>query len=576
MNAVLALGPSAASDADQSSSAPKNLADLLLSIDRKQGTNEGMLHAVAARFLEYLGRVAEDVPIELLDTHKTRFVAHLKGAKYKPSSVKSYRNYLNSLIGVAQRAGWKRSKAVIPPEWEGIAGALPRRLVTHIVGYAVQIGKSPANFSEEDLKMWQRERVKEGRSLTTSEDICTRFRTCIARAGLSACLPLIDKRRDYYGVPLRQMHPRLRQEIEEILEWKVSDLQLDRPSGARVRPITAEHMGDVFCVLTGYVQNIEHEAEVERISDLVTRSHIARFTTWAKNNCKLKGQSLVYRLGLLHAALRHNPRYESLDLTWLPSIISQITVESQSAIDKRKAKKFIPYSEAEQIPVRIRAQRSKITPGTPYDLAISVRNELLMTWLIVLAWRQRNIRECKIVGIEPNLFKAPISPFCQSTQPAWVAKEESTSPGKSYWQFHFDVEETKTKHEVHGFLPSELIPPLENYLSNHRPILLGGHDDPGTLFFCENGTPFEINQFTSTVRNIAAKHTGVAVTPHLYRDIVAFEWLQTHPEDHLTLSKILWHRNTNTTLQIYGRRFDESTGTARMDEWRSQRSKNAT
>jgi hypothetical protein len=58
-------------------------------------------------------------------------------------------------------------------------------------------------------------------------------------------------------------------------------------------------------------------------------------------------------------------------------------------------------------------------------------------------------------------------------------------------------------------------------------------------------------------------------------DIVAYEWLRTHPEDFLTVSKLLWHRNLNTTLRIYGSRFDESTGVARMDDWRSSRSKKA-
>jgi hypothetical protein len=51
-------------------------------------------------------------------------------------------------------------------------------------------------------------------------------------------------------------------------------------------------------------------------------------------------------------------------------------------------------------------------------------------------------------------------------------------------------------------------------------------------------------QMTSRIRGLAMEHTGVGVTPHLYHDIVAFEWLRCHPKDYLTLSKILWHRNS--------------------------------
>jgi hypothetical protein len=45
--------------------------------------------------------------------------------------------------------------------------------------------------------------------------------------------------------------------------------------------------------------------------------------------------------------------------------------------------------------------------------------------------------------------------------------------------------------------------------------------------------------------------------------------LESHPEDYLTLSKILWHRNVQTTLGIYGAQFDGSNGVRRVDEWLS-------
>jgi integrase len=155
-----------------------------------------------------------------------------------------------------------------------------------------------------------------------------------------------------------------------------------------------------------------------------------------------------------------------------------------------------------------------------------------------------------------------------------VAEQEIISPGTSFWQIHFSADETKTNKEVHTFLPSELVPLLEEYLSIHRPVLVG-KSDPGTLFVNSAGRPMNVGQVRILVTKLASVHAGVPVTPHLYRDIVAFEWLRTHPEDYLTVSKLLWHRNINTTLTIYGRRFDESTGVARMDDWRSARSRQA-
>jgi len=52
---------------------------------------------------------------------------------------------------------------------------------------------------------------------------------------------------------------------------------------------------------------------------------------------------------------------------------------------------------------------------------------------------------------------------------------------------------------------------------------------------------------------------------------LAVKWLEEHPEDYLTVSKILWHRNIQTTLRIYGRNFDESHGVRRMEAWLEDR-----
>jgi integrase len=553
---------------------PTSLAELLVRIDRRTGTQEGMLHAVAARFVEYVGLTGEAVSIEMLHDQKESFISHLKAGKYKTSSVKSYRNYLNILLRRAHEAGWVRPKKVLPSEWQVIADVMPRRAQRSILSFAVRIGRGPGTLCEDDLAAWRQERVKAGRSLKDAEGDCSRFRTAIARTGLSSQLPLIRPRNKHYGVALADMHPDLRQEVEELMDWKVSEFQLDRPFGARIRPISAKRLTNLFCRITGFVQKIAHKPEVTSLSDLISRDHIAGFATWGRNTRKMKGQSLSSGLGMVYAALRHNPRYKALDLSWFKSIIDQMPHESQSTIDQRKAKKYISYQEAEQIPGRIRAQRMKTKAPNPRTLALHARNELLMLWLLILAWRQRNIRDCRVTGDNPNLFEAPISPFSMATRPSWVAEQERASPGTSFWQIHFDPSETKTKNEVNAFLPSELVPLLEEYLSIHRPVLVG-KSDPGTLFVSSTGRPMKVGQMRSLVTKLASAHAGVPVTPHLYRDIVAYEWLKTHPEDYLTVSKLLWHRNLNTTLRIYGRRFDESTGVARMDDWRSSRSKKA-
>jgi integrase len=554
--------------------APVTVADLLARINRHHGTQEGMLHSTAARFIEYSGSAPHEVPLDALYNKKKSFFAHLTAGRYKKASVDSYRLYYNRLLRHAEDLGWVPPKLVIPPDWEAIYEALPSTSTKTIVELAIRSGKIPSAFNEDDLKTWCKERASAGKSFISAEGDCSLFRTTIVRAGLSATIPQLKHKYPQYGVALGAMHPNLMQEVERILAWKQDDFELDRPDGvASIRPSSAKRLTELFSRLTGYVQNVRRHPEVTSVQQLVTRENVAGFTSWATKERKLKGDPLVSGLGMVYAALRHNPSYSTTDFSWFEKIISRITVETQDVIADRKAKKYISYEVADSIPGLIRAKKLSLKQPSERQLAIYTRNELLMLWILLLPWRQRNLRELRVIGDNPNLIKTAIRTYSTLSKPKWIADLEAGGSESAFWQVRFTPAETKTNHPVQLFLPAELVALLDEYMSRHRPVLVGNRPDPGTLFVNKEGTAMSPTEIRNLVRKLTFEHTSVAVNPHLYRDIVAFEWLNTHPEDYLTVSKVLWHRNINTTLRIYGRRFDESTGVARMDDWRSSRSK---
>lgn len=195
---------------------------------------------------------------------------------------------------------------------------------------------------------------------------------------------------------------------------------------------------------------------------------------------------------------------------------------------------------------------------------------LLMRWIITLPWRQRNVRECRISGKAPNLFKGRIPPFSDVDKPGWVKQHERQNPDAEFWQFRFSTDETKTGIDVHSLLPRQLIEPLEEYLSQFRPHLLRGAD-PGTLFVNQTGNALADDDVRCSVSKLTMRYGGRRVTPHLFRDIVAYTWLKENHEAYLTLSKMLWHSNVNTTIETYGSRFNESSGVCAMESWLEQR-----
>ena len=127
--------------------------------------------------------------------------------------------------------------------------------------------------------------------------------------------------------------------------------------------------------------------------------------------------------------------------------------------------------------------------------------ELLTFWLSVLPWRQQNLRECRIGGPVPNLYKGSIPAFGVIDTPAWIRQEQARNPATQFWQFDFAPDETKPKRRIQAALPKQLIPLLEEYLQNHRPKLLKGAD-PGTLFVNSEGTAFDNSQITDLVSEL--------------------------------------------------------------------------
>lgn len=553
--------------------APQSLHDLILIVKREGGPSSGMLTSTVGSFLQFAGRTAENAPIDLLETEKEAFLQHLRSGKYAGNSVKSYRNFVNMLLKLARTYGWKPCPFQVPSAWQALWDAIDKAVAREMMRFAIKLGRKPNDFSEDDLTTWCLNRVKAGYKHSGARQSCSHFRAAIVKAGLAPSLPLITFRKIPYGVSLAKMDHRLSKEIKDLLAWKVSAFQPSRPPNGRIRPVSAGNLSDHLCRITGYVQNILGTEPVTSLRELVTPNLIESYAGWAINERGIQGDSLAAGFTALRAAMEQNPRYKDVNLEWLGHLAKQAPTEPQSAIDGRKAKKFISYSEADEIPKKIRAERMRQKRMNPRAYAISVRDELLMSWLVILPWRQINIRNCRIAGANPNLAKEPIAPFAQTKKANWILAREKTQPGDSYWQVRFTKDETKTKNHVHAYLPFDLIAILDEYLAKHRTVLVGDGQDPGTLFVTDKGRAFSEEGVTNRVKHLVAVHAGRATTPHLFRDIVADDWLEHHPEDYLTVSKILWHRSIETTLKRYANRFDESAGVARMDDWRASRRK---
>jgi hypothetical protein len=331
----------------------------------------------------------------------------------------------------------------------------------------------------------------------------------------------------------------------------------------------------VIARIFGFLVRIKGET-VSSLQDLISRQNVTEYAGFMLNQRRVSGSTLGSDLGRI-CGLKCYPALASHDFSWLPALMAELPQDDEEQMRERKDRRWVRYDVLAQVPDQIRKEAVALPSLPDRQKAQMARDALLIAWLTTLPWRQLNIRECKLMPFAEggNLWKEEISPRSQMAKSPEVEQALRENPRERFWQFHFRTGETKTKHAVRAILPRQLVPLLEEYLEYHRGILLGGKDDPHTVFLGDRGRPLGQHGVIRLVGGITIKYAGRRVNPHLFRDLFAVQWLEEHPEDYLTLSKILWHSNINTTIRIYGRNFDESHGARRVEQWLDART-NAT
>jgi len=557
----------------------QNLQDLLNAIDGAPPTPDyptAMLHTAANRLSEFFNKRLDHIEVDELLPAVERFRLYLRERRYKPGTVRGYVRHLRNLLGLAKSFGWVSHRQDVTKPWEKILECVAgRHGATQIVKYAIAIGKGPEEFTDTDLEEWRKLTLAQGRTATNVRSVAGRFRKRIFRADLSHLVPkLSPPGGTRYGVRLDDIPDPLCKEITSLIKSRMEEkLSPDRKSERILRPVSARGVQAFICRQYGYLTKVKGE-QVTSLRDLCTSPRTYDFANWCRYTRQLCKRTLLSPLASLYAALKAYPSFADQNLDWFTGLLAQLedNEEDELIAGDAKERKWVPYDILEQLPERMRRDTDQLCrKGTPQYVA-AIRDILLIKWLLILPWRQRNLRECRI-GLQEdgaNIFKSGVRDLPSMGRPTWVQEEFDRNPNVEVWQFRFRPLQTKTGHQVRGILPRQIVILLEEYLTSFRPLLLSGCD-PGTLFLTEDGRPFISSLLRHHVINATARYFGREVHPHLFRDIFAAKFLEEHPENYLTLSKILWHRDVKTTIRLYGGKYDESYGAVASEVWHEER-----
>jgi transposase len=444
------------------------------------------------------------------------------------------------------------------------------------VTYAIAKGKTPSQLTDGDLLGFVAAAISRGRTNSTATCLPTRFRKVIKDNKLSREFPQVSPTvyQCRWSIKVADMPEPLRSEVRALLRWKLDRLVEDRPQKMRIRPASGKILEGAFTKLYGYAVKYyakEHPdyPEITRLLDFANKQIIAAYLDWSINVKNLKGTSFAM-FSMLIAALRQHPNYKGTDFSWYTALQASIPQEPSSDLEDRRAATSAPYDVLSAIPAKIAADRKRLKPGTVGYVEL-LHDELMVEWFLAFAWRQRNVRECRLgTELTGNLFCEVVNSTKNVAKPEWLEKKFNQDPTTKFWQIRFRAPtEVKGKRDIRGYVPSHLIRLLEEYL-RYRSLLVGAVD-PGTLFLNRAGGPMKDSQVTMLIGNLTVRYAGRRVTPHHFRDAFALAWLDDHPEDYITLSKALWHATVDITIEKYGRNYDESYGLRKAGDWIASR-----
>lgn len=549
----------------------KTTGDLLAILAGGKSRSLRMLKTTCGHLGTYLNLPGDQIPFDLLCARRKGFRKFLAGRRYSENTIRSYVYQTGVLVRTARKYGWK-ADADVPEKWRSLLEVAGAKKIADIVRDLSLATKSPAEVTVESVEQWCAAMTQEGMLFTTVAAKRNAFWRLLCDTGWSTFNPPYLIKQSKYGVALDQLAPELEAEIQAVLKWKTAEFAKGRPKWGKIRMITAKGFQLTLTQIAGFAINI-YGIQPASLVELIQKDLIEAYVEWAINERGHTGYTLQRRLGTVAALMCNHPAYASFDFNWMRSLIDSIELGDLSDRKQRKAEKYIDYAMLETIPDKIRAERvayAKKKKKNAKKVARIAMEEFMFRWLLVLPWRQRNIREMRIGGPAPNLFKARIAPFSELDKPTWVVEEEARNSQAEFWQIKFSAKETKTGLAIHLLLPKQLIRPLEEYLTDHRPVLLDGNRTE-TLLLNMAGKPMRADLVEKAIGHWSLQFSGTRTTPHLFRDSVAYAWLKSHPKDFLTLTKLLWHKRVETTLSIYGARFNESSGVAAMEAWLEQR-----
>jgi hypothetical protein len=493
------------------------------------------LSQTADQLAESAGKVPETAGIRLVVDGETEFLKHLHEKRWGTTASSLHVGRRNMLLRYAQRLGLLQPET-INSDWDAVvdAAGYERCMVRSIITYAKIQSLSPAEFTQIDLDRWRKQRVQqEGIAMTALDQAEKAFRRALRKGNLQKLFPKFNaakRTQPAFSLFMENMEQPLKADVRSIVEWA-------RAEAAKGSLRIGESIRIQLEALCGYAVNILQIEDLDSVDPLLTEAFLTEYVHWLYAVRGRSRASVRPLVSGLHTILLHHPRFAEQNITWWPNLLGHIDREPNSATEDRREERALPYEKLLAALKRMRRTRLSGKTLSPKPLAWMVHDELLMMFAVLHVWHPGIIRSCRVNDPAANVFKREVRidrPGLKLTPAAEQALKHE--PSVDLWQFDFEPE---WGVGAFGIVIDPVALLLDEYMGEHRKVLVGDGEDPGTLFFCRRGGPLCKHTLKYLIAKLTHSFAGKRVTADTMRISFTDYWLIEHQGDYVTLANIL-------------------------------------
>jgi integrase/recombinase XerD len=305
--------------------------------------------------------------------------------------------------------------------------------------------------------------------------------------------------------------------------WQVliatGDVLDEHGAGARWRSATRKFLSDSYGNWLRSLEAAGVDLDVEPPVERVTPARVRAYLAW------LNGRAASTRAARLMALLLLMRRAApARDWRWLQRVHSRLDAEARRERGTKKRLKIVASNKL--LTAGLSHMEGALAEDglSPRGRAVRFRDGLMIA---LLALRPLRIKNFAGLRLGYHVRQTPLGYLIDL-------------PGA----------ETKNGRPFETMLPDELIVGFEDYLTVHRPALLGAVVEDH-LWIARTGRAVEPKKLSDRISTVTRRLIGHAVSPHCFRDCAATTLSIADPEHVRAVTPLLGHSTPRTAETYY-------------------------